>query len=1688
MRITSKILFLVLLVLCTVGSVYATCDFSQTDIITYPNGGEYVDGTVTITWDSSVCDAGEHVVVLYKTGACTTNYNDYTIIGTDLANTGSTSWDASAINSQACVAINEYGLPLPFDKSDALFTVDNIDPSVAADVVEDPNGGELIGIGTYTITWDSSGISDTNLKTNPISLYYSIDSGSSWTLIASNEANDGSYDWSIAENAFAGGDAEMQIKIEAEDKAGHIADDTSDADFSTDTVKPTVSSVDSDGALYNDGTPSPVDTKVTFSEDVTTLSIAVSGDDQTENNCGDLDMKTWCFLYTVPAATDATKTIQISAAADTAGNTMVANSAHTFDVDTLKPTIASATASPDPAKDGLVFVTVVFSETMDTGTSPTVTITGLASSPYPVAESTYSGTTWTGTFTLLDNDETATGTIDVSGAEDAAGNTMLANAAAGSFDVDTEPPTGYSVSIDQAYINDGNKDVFSFTFAGAEVGATYTYSIDDSAIGSPVSDSGTIASATQQITGIDVSSLNDDTLTLTVYLTDDADNQGSDTTDTVTKDVAVPTVSSIDSDSMVYNDATVSPVTIKVTFSEDVSSPAISVSGGAQVVVDCTDADATTWCFDYTVPAATEATKTVRISASADAAGNTMSLNNVHTFDVDTIKPTVTTATASPDPTKAGLVTVTVVFSETMDIGTSPTVSVTGLSSSPYSVTQSTYSGTTWTGTFTLLDNNEEATATIKVSGAKDAAENTMAVNNNAGTFSVDTLQPTGYTAAIDQAYINNGNKNALSFTFAGAEVGATYTYSIDDSAIGSPVTSSGTITSATQQITGIGVSSLNDDTLTLTVYLTDTIGNQGSDTTDTVTKDVIAPTVSSVSSDGDLYYESTPSPVGIMVTFSEDVLSPTIAVSGSAQVVDNCADADAATWCFDYTVPAATDATKTIQISASADTAGNTMVANSAHTFDVDTIKPTVTTATASPDPAKDGVVTVTIVFSETMDTATSPTVTVTGLSSSPYSVIQSSYSGTTWTGTFTLLDDEEEKTATITVSGAKDAAENTMTANNNAGTFDVDTVGTRWSMYLNSPATGSTVLSPVHLSVDSDGAAGGITACQYKNVDFTYGTGTAMTQNGTGFFASITLADGSYLYYVICVDDGMNAVKRSVVFTVGTPDTTAPVIIQATLDRAEYQKTINPNVQVTIVEDNTATSVMVDGAPAAEGPAGTWTKAFAHSGAVGTYTITVTAEDASGNINTKEISYHVVEDNQDPSSLAARIDALNSSVIANANNIAAMNTSLNTQTGRINTLNTTVLDHSGQIAAVNATANANTGRITAVNASLNTQTGRIDTLNSSVQTLDGDVSVLQSNVTALRSDVTVLQTNVTSLRTDVGALQGNVTSMQTELDSLETNVTGLEGDVSILNGNVSELRGDVDVLEINVSELYADIIALEGNDSALLAKLDVINASLLTQTGRIDILNSSLLTQTGRIDTLNSSLLTQIGRIDTINASLLTQTGRIDTLNSSLSTQISRIDALENTLNAYLDFEITDNTSDIWDGGSGTISITTSSAATCSYTNELASSSGAMSTSDDLTHTVSISNAYDGLNVYSVTCVDNTYGFSKDKIVFFYTGGTILIPQTGMWTADWNDFWLSSNILNEAGVSDHSISNVLSSPAISGKYDKIWQYDWDTEEWKWYIEDNAGSQFDSFDSSLGYYWIHLTSKPARIVILADD
>ena len=117
---------------------------------------------------------------------------------------------------------------------------------------------------------------------------------------------------------------------------------------------------------------------------------------------------------------------------------------------------------------------------------------------------------------------------------DKAGN--AGTAATAQVNMDKTPPTGYSITPNDGYINAGEATTTSFKIVNAEVGATYSYSIVSSGGTATVTGMGTIGSVNQQVTNVDVSSLLDGTLTYSVTLTDASHNAGGVVTATAILD------------------------------------------------------------------------------------------------------------------------------------------------------------------------------------------------------------------------------------------------------------------------------------------------------------------------------------------------------------------------------------------------------------------------------------------------------------------------------------------------------------------------------------------------------------------------------------------------------------------------------------------------------------------------------------------------------------------------------------------------------------------------------------------------------------------------------------------------------------------------------------------------------------------------------------------------------------------------------------------------------------------------------------------------------------------------------------------------------------------------------------------------------------------------------------------------
>jgi hypothetical protein len=166
----------------------------------------------------------------------------YTMIAADQPTNETYSWTAPATLESASMEIKVVGrdgFGQLGTKESGVFLMDAYPPTV--EVIQ-PVGGETIG-GTYLIRW---GASDTlGLPALPISLYYSTDSGSNWSLITAGIANTGSYNWTIS----APNSDKARIKVTVRDLASRESSARSAGDFTIEQNAPTVVSVaPADGA------------------------------------------------------------------------------------------------------------------------------------------------------------------------------------------------------------------------------------------------------------------------------------------------------------------------------------------------------------------------------------------------------------------------------------------------------------------------------------------------------------------------------------------------------------------------------------------------------------------------------------------------------------------------------------------------------------------------------------------------------------------------------------------------------------------------------------------------------------------------------------------------------------------------------------------------------------------------------------------------------------------------------------------------------------------------------------------------------------------------------------------------------------------------------------------------------------------------------------------------------------------------------------------------------------------------------------------------------------------------------------------------------------------------------------------------------------------------------------------------
>ena len=375
---------------------------------------------------------------------------------------------------------------------------------------------------------------------------------------------------------------------------------------------------------------------------------------------------------------------------------------------------------------------------------------------------------------------------------DLAGNlgNQVSSASSGSVNVDKIAPAVFDFLINQATVTVSNQSNIGITLSGAEVGTSY--SIIQFIGGSQVVNTGTIVTSMDQISGLNLTSLPDGTISIAVTLTDAAGNASTVVTKTVSKDALAPTVSSVTS-SLVNGSYKVGQlIPIVINFND-----VVTVTGTPQITLETGTIDAV-------------------VTYSSGSGTNALIFNY-----------TIASGNTSAD----------------LDYTSTSALSL---------------------NSGTIIDSgNNAATLTLPAPGGSGSLGANKA-------FIIDTTVPSSYGYNLVQTSITSANQTALSISLTGSEVGTNLTVNFTDGT--TTVTQTATVSSSTQTISNINLSTLADGTVTGTMYLTDAAGNRGADVVQAYQKDVSVPTITSVGTSLAKGSYTVGQVVPVVITFSEVV------------------------------------------------------------------------------------------------------------------------------------------------------------------------------------------------------------------------------------------------------------------------------------------------------------------------------------------------------------------------------------------------------------------------------------------------------------------------------------------------------------------------------------------------------------------------------------------------------------------------------------------------------------------------------------------------------------------------------------------------------------------------------------------------------------------------------------------------
>ncbi|MCS0048817.1 tandem-95 repeat protein [Vibrio antiquarius] len=728
---------------------------------------------------------------------------------------------------------------------DATFNFTTVDTTPNAPSTPDLDASSDTGsLNTDNITSDTtptfSGISESG----SIVTLYSDQVGGGATVIGTGTATGGN--WQITTNELASGITHA-ISAKASDSDDNVSSASNALSVTIDTIAPSAVSIttpietdsivnaaeDNDVLIAGSGAEAGNSVTVTITDNNSSVSRTVTADNSGNWTLSGSELD-------ISGLNNGTLTVSATQA-DIAGNISTA-ATQSITLDNAAPSAVTITTPIET--DGIVNATedndvLIAGSGAEAGNSVTVTITDNNSFVSRTVTADNSGN-WTLSGSELDVSAFNNGTLTVSATQaDIAGNTSTS--ATQSVTLDNAAPSAVTITTPietDGIVNAAEDNDVLIAGSGAEAGNSVTVTITDySNYASRTVTADNSGNWTLSGSEFDVSAFNNGTLTVAASQSDAAGNTSSAASKTFTLDNVQPTVSLSSSDLDLISGETASITFTLSESSSDFAESDVTVTGGS-LSNFAGSGSSYTATFTPTEESVASGTIDVATDTFTDASGNSNSAATPLSISVDTMLPTVSITSYSAALKAGETATLTFTLSEAATDFAEADVTVAGGTLSNFAG-----SGASYTATFTPAEEStEDATINVAAEQFSDAAGNL----NTAATqllISVDTGIPTGHSISVDQESINKTNEQAMSFTFAAAEVNAMFTYRVTDGTTTIDGASQ-TISSETMQVTGIDVTGLQEGTLTVSVVVTDAAGNASDAVTDTVTKRYdVAPT-----------------------------------------------------------------------------------------------------------------------------------------------------------------------------------------------------------------------------------------------------------------------------------------------------------------------------------------------------------------------------------------------------------------------------------------------------------------------------------------------------------------------------------------------------------------------------------------------------------------------------------------------------------------------------------------------------------------------------------------------------------------------------------------------------------------------------------------------------------------------------